>query len=137
MDVASNHAALIEGKELTTWDVLAGGTRIRLDFTGSDGTTHAIVLPFDALSGLLMTLPRMLQTALDARFPDGSLRFVQQLGTWQIEQAEGEPSLILRLSTCDGFEVAFSLKGTDADSLGTALLAAPDNIDRSKTRRTH
>jgi hypothetical protein len=29
-----------------------------------------------------MTLPRMLQAALDARFPDGSLRFVQRLGTW-------------------------------------------------------
>jgi len=137
MDVASNDAPLIEGKELTAWGVLGGGKRIRLDFTGSDGTTHAIVLPFDALSGLLMTLPRMLQTALDARFPDGSLRFVQQLGTWQIEQAEGEPWLILKLGTSDGFEVAFALKGEDAGSLGAALLAAPDDINRSKTRRTH
>ena len=117
--------------------VLANGTRIRLDFTGNDGTTYGIVLPFDSLSGLLMTLPRMLQTALDARFPDSSLRCVQQLSTWQIEQAEGEPWLILRLGTRDGFEVAFSLKGKDADSLGTALLAAPDDIDQSKTRRTH
>jgi len=84
-----------------------------------------------------MTLPRMLQTALDARFPDSSLRCVQQLSTWQIEQAEGEPWLILKLGTRDGFEVAFSLKGKDADSLGTALIAAPDDIDQSKTRRTH
>jgi len=128
---------LIQGKELTAWAVLARGTRIRLDFTDRDGTTHAIVLPFDALSGLLMTLPRMLQTALDACFPDGSLRFVQQLGTWQIEQAQGGPWLILKLGTCDGFEVAFSLKDEDAGSLGAALLAAPDDIDRSKTRRTH
>jgi hypothetical protein len=127
----------VEGKELTAWAVLAGGTRIRLDITGRDGTTHAIVLPFDSLSGLLMTLPRMLQTALDARFPDGSLRFVQQLGGWQIEQTENEPLLILKLGTPDGFEVAFALKGKEADSLGAALLAAPDNIDRSKTRRTH
>jgi len=137
MGAASKDALLIEGKELTTWGVLAGGTRIRLDFTDRDGTTRAIVLPFDALSGLLMTLPRMLQTALDARFPDGSLRFVQHLGTWQIERAEGGPWLILKLGTCDGFEVAFSLKGKDADSLGAALLAAHDNIDGSKTRRTH
>jgi hypothetical protein len=137
MEVAPNDARLIEGKELTAWAVLDGGTRIRLDLTGSGGTTHAIVLPFDALSGLLMTLPRMLQTALNARLPDGSLRFLQQLGKWQIEQAEGEPWLILKLGTCDGFEVAFVLKGKDADSLGAALLSAPDDINQPKTRRTH
>ena len=89
----------------------------------------------DALTGLLMTLPRMLQTALDARFPDGSLRFVQRLGTWRIEQAECDAGLILKLGTRDGFEVAFALHSQDAGSLGAALLAAPDDTDSFTLRR--
>jgi hypothetical protein len=109
MDVTSHVARPIEGRQLTAWAVLPGGTHIRLDFAGSDGTIHRIVLPFDALTGLLMTLPRMLQTALDTRFADGSLRFVQQLGRWALEQAESDAGLILKLGTRDGFEVAFAL----------------------------
>ncbi|HUD58382.1 MAG TPA: hypothetical protein VMQ99_02665 [Acetobacteraceae bacterium] len=105
-----------------------------MDFIGTDGTSHRIVLPFDVLTGLLMTLPRMLQAALDARFPDGSLRFVQRLGSWQIEQAEANPGLILRLGTQDGFEAAFALNDHDAGLLGAALVAAPD-ANQSKTRR--
>ena len=134
MDIAPSDTLPIEGEQLTAWAVLTGGTHLRMDFIGTDGTQHRIVLPFDALTGLLMTLPRMLQTALDARFSDGSLRFVQQLRAWQIEQAEANAGLILRLGTRDGFEVAFSLNNRDADSLGAALVAAPD-MDQSKTRR--
>jgi hypothetical protein len=96
------------------------------NFVGADGTTHQIVLPFEALSSLLMTLPRMLQTALDARFADGSLRFVQPIGSWRLEQAESDLGLILRLGTRDGFEIAFAWNGSDADSVGAALLSVPD-----------
>jgi hypothetical protein len=38
-----------------------------MDLVGADGNAHALVLPFDLLASLLMTLPRILQTALDAR----------------------------------------------------------------------
>jgi hypothetical protein len=137
MDAASNEARLIEGRQLTAWAVLPGGTRIRLDFTGNDGTTHRIVLPFDALTGLLMTLPRMLQTALDTRFADCSLRVVQRLGRWALEQAASDPGLILKLGTRDGFEVAFALNGDDAGALGAALLAAPDDTNQLDIRRPH
>jgi hypothetical protein len=136
-DASQDDASPIEGQQLTTWTVLAGGTRIRLDFTGSDGATHRIVLPFDTLTGLLMTLPRMLQTALDTRFADGSLRLVQQLGRWQLEQAASDAGLILKLGTRDGFEVAFALNGQDADSLGAALLAAPNDTNQPAMRRPH
>lgn len=69
-----------------------------------------------------MTLPRMLQSALNERFPDGSLRIVQRLGKWQLEQQEIVGGLILKLETKDGFEVAFALNKGHAGSLGTALL---------------
>jgi hypothetical protein len=117
----------IEGQELTTWAVLPGGRQIRLDFVAADGRAHSLVLPFETLSGLMMTLPRMLQSALDTRFADGSLRVVQRLGAWRLEQLEGDVGLLLKLGTTDGFEVAFVLNGEHAGSLGTALLAAPDD----------
>ena len=63
------NAEPIEGERLTTWRVLTGGNRIALDFVATDGESHSIVLPVDTLSGLMMTLPRMLQSALDERFP--------------------------------------------------------------------
>jgi hypothetical protein len=137
MDFVSEQVRPIEGRQLTTWTVMPGGTRIRLEFAANDGTIHRIVLPFDALTGLLMTLPRMLQTALDARFADGSLRFVQRLGRWALEQAESDAGLILKLGTRNGFEVAFALNGEDAGSLGTALLAAPNDTNQLKIRRPH
>jgi hypothetical protein len=127
----------IEGRRLTAWSVLAGGTRIQLVLVDRAGTFHQIVLPFDALTGLLMTLPRMLQAALDTRGADGSLRFVQPLGCWRLERAKNESALILQLGTRDGFEVAFALNGEDADSLGAALLAVPSGSNQPATRRPH
>ena len=62
-------AAPIQGEKLTAWRVLPGGTRISLDFVAADGDNHRIVLPVDTLSGLMMTLPRMLQ-----RFMVSSMR---------------------------------------------------------------
>src|ERR1700692_1822685 len=107
-------AAPIEGQKLTSWGVLPGGTQVSLDLIAIDGATHRIVLPVDALSGLMMTLPRMLQSALDERFPGGSLRIVQRLGKWQLEQPESDDGLILKLGTNDGFEVAFALNDEHA-----------------------
>ncbi len=128
-------AAPIEGEKLTSWGVLPGGTQISLDFTSIDGGTHRIVLPVDALSGLMMTLPRMLQSALDERFPGGSLRVVQPLGNWQLEQQEINNGLILKLGTQDGFEVAFALNNEHAGSLGIALLETPRETDPTLVRR--
>jgi hypothetical protein len=123
-------AAPIEGEKLTTWSVLPGGTQISLDFIAVDGGTHRIVLPVDTLSGLMMTLPRMLQSALDERFPGGSLRIVQRLGKWQLEQQETDEGLILKLGTNDGFEVAFALNDEHAGSLGFALLETTPTLVR-------
>jgi hypothetical protein len=135
MCAATDAVQDIQGQKLTTWTVLHGGERICLGFASAAGGTHRIILPFEALTGLLMTLPRMLQSALNERFPDGTLRVVHPLGTWRIEQAEGDNGVILKLSTPDGFEVAFAVPGEDADPLGAALLARdvePNPIPRRR-----
>jgi hypothetical protein len=115
-------AQYIEGQDLTTWVVLPGGEQVCLGFAATGGETHRIILPFAALTGLLMTLPRILQTALDERFPDNTLRVVHPLGEWRLEQFEGDNGVILNLGTPDGFEVAFAVPDEDAGSLGSALL---------------
>jgi hypothetical protein len=129
------NAAPIEGEKLTTWSVLLGGTQISLDFIAIDGGSHRIVLPVDTLSGLMMTLPRMLQSPLDERFPGGSLRIVQRLGKWQLEHEETDDRLILKLGTNDGFEVAFALNEEHAGSLGFALLRPPRETSPTLVRR--
>jgi hypothetical protein len=135
MDVASTDAQPILAQQLTSWNVLPGGTEICLDLTLTDGKTHAVVLPFDALSGLMMTLPRILQSALNERFGDGSMRVVQPLGIWNIELHEPDGSLIVKLGTTDGFEVAFALNAERADALGNALLDARQSIIPPLERR--
>jgi hypothetical protein len=135
MDVAPTDALPIQGQHLSGWNVLPGGTQICLELTSVEGNVHRIVLPFDALSGLMMTLPRMLQSALNERFGDRSMRVVQPLGIWHIELHEPDSSLIMKLGTTDGFEVAFSLSGEHAVSLGTALLDARQDITHSLARR--
>jgi hypothetical protein len=137
MNAAADPAQYIEGQTLTTWAVLPGGEQVCLGFGTTGGGTHRIVLPFEALTGLLMTLPRMLQSALDERFPDGTLRVVHPLGLWRLEQAEGDNGLILKLATKDGFEVAFAVPDEDAGSLGSALLATPNDTNLTLTRRPH
>jgi hypothetical protein len=111
------------------------GTQIALDFVAVDGGMQRIVLPVDALSGSMMTLPRILHCALDQRFPGGSLRIVQRLGNWQLEQQESDDSLILKPRTRKGFEVAFALGGEHAGSLGAALLDAPHDPEHTLVRR--
>jgi hypothetical protein len=125
----------IAGQKLTTWAVLPGGEQVCLSFAAPNGETHRIVLPFDALTGLLMTLPRILQTALDERFHDSTLRVVHPLGAWQLELAEGDNGLILKLGTHDGFEAAFAVPDEDACSLGAALLTPADEATFIQTRR--
>src|ERR1700722_18283998 len=120
----------IEGQALATWAILPGGEQVCLSFTASNGETYRIILPFLALTGLLMTLPRILQTALDERFPDSTLRVVHPLGAWRLEQSEGDNGLILKLGTHDGFEVAFAVPDKDACSLGAALLQTNPTLTR-------
>jgi hypothetical protein len=137
MTNGSNADQPVERQELTTWAVMPGGHHIRLDLSTPDGKPGSIVVSFDTLSSLIMTLPRMLQEALNARCSDGSLRVVQALDSWRIEQARGDLSMILRLSTADGFEVAFALNGRDADSLGAALIATSGTPGGPPTTRPH
>lgn len=50
------------GEVLTTWSVSPDGRRARLGFADGDGDPCRLELPVEAVSGLLMTLPCVLQS---------------------------------------------------------------------------
>jgi hypothetical protein len=133
MNSARDEVDVIECAELTTWAVPTDGSHVRMEFKDAKGKSQKIIASIEVVSSLLMTFPRMLQTALDARSSDSSLRVVQRLGDWRIEEAEGNSDLILRLETRDGFEVAFASNGRDADALSDALRSALQ-ISANRTR---
>ena len=95
----------ISGERLTSWSVAPDGEQVRLGFEDEAGRPCAVTLPIAVLSALMMTIPRMLRQALEARFADGSLRMIQELS----------------LATPDGFEVTFAVATPQADRLGETL----------------
>ena len=112
----------VEG--LTSWTVSGDGERIRLGFEDGVGRRRRLDLPFDAVSSLLLTIPRMLRTALRAR-GDRSARVVQPLGAWGLERTANPGCLILTLSTPSGFDVAFAV----APHQLAAMSEAADSAD--------
>jgi hypothetical protein len=111
----------ISGERLTSWSVAPDGEQVRLGFEDEAGRPCAITLPIAVLSALMMTIPRMLRQALEARFADGSLRMIHELGDWRVERAVGADASILSLATPDGFEVTFAVATPQADRLGETL----------------
>jgi hypothetical protein len=111
----------IRGARLTTWAATPDGERVRLGFEDDTGRACEISLPVAVLSGLMMSIPRMLQQALEKQFADGSLRMVHELGDWRVERAAGADAFILSLATPDGFEVTFAVPSPQADRLAASL----------------
>jgi hypothetical protein len=97
------------------------GRVAELGFRDSAGKLIVLTLPHQALSMLLMTLPRLIERSLRQRTGDASLRHVYPAGKWTVEAAAGEPALLLTLATPDGFSVSFRLGSKDAQGLGAAL----------------
>lgn len=112
----------IVGKALTTCQVDPTGDLFRFGFEGVDGRPASVVLPVDCLRSLLMTLPNVIEQALQARYGDDTLKVVYPMGGWSLEAAAGSSSTILTMTTPDGFKVSFALSPEDAGGLATSLV---------------
>lgn len=121
----TEHAATgrdVIGEGLTSWSVSPCGRRVQLGFEDVRGRRCRLDLPFEAVSALLIAIPRILRAALRAK-GDRSARVVQPLATWSVERAAGTGNLILTLATPTGFDVAFAVAPDQLEAMSEAASA--------------
>jgi hypothetical protein len=112
----------IETQALTTCEVAADGA-ISLGFVDSTGNPAAIRLSLNQVGALAMTLPGLIDKALQRRFGDQSLRYAYPLASWVVEQSTDPTQSMITLRTVDGFSVCFSIPRQQQSELGEALVA--------------
>ena len=115
----------IETQALTTCEVAADGGAISLGFVDSTGNPATIRLSINQVGALAMTLPGLIDKALQTRFGDQSLRYAYPLASWAIEQSTDPTQGMVTLRTTDGFSVCFSIPRQQQSELGEALVAQP------------
>jgi len=111
----------IETQALTTCEVAADGNAISLGFVDATGRPAMIRLSLNQVGALAMTLPGLIDKALQTRFGDQSLRYAYPLASWALEQSTDTTQRIITLETEDGFKVRFSIPKAEQSLLGEAL----------------
>jgi hypothetical protein len=124
----------IDTQALTSCEVAADGGAISLGFVDAAGNPATIRLSLNQVGALAMTLPGLIDKALQTRFGDRSLRYAYPLESWLIEQSSDPAQAMVTLRTVDGFSVCFSLPRARQSELGEALVAQPAS---HATLRTH
>jgi hypothetical protein len=114
----------IETQSLTSCEVAADGA-ISLGFVDSTGNPATIKLSLNQVGALAMTLPGLIDKALQVRFGDQSLRYAYPLASWAIEASSDPSQGMVTLRTVDGFSVCFSIPRQQQNELGEALVAQP------------
>jgi hypothetical protein len=115
----------IDTQALTTCEVAADGDAISLGFVDAAGTPATIRLSLNQVGALAMTLPGLIDKALQTRFGDQSLRYAYPLASWVVEQSSDPTQGMITLRTVDGFSVRFSIPRAQQNELGEALVAQP------------
>jgi hypothetical protein len=113
----------IETQSLTTCEVAPDGGVISLGFVDSQGRPATIRMSLNQVGALIMTLPGLIDKALQTRFGDASLRYAYPLASWAVEQSTDPGQGMVTLRTVDGFSVCFSIPRAQQSELGEALVA--------------
>jgi hypothetical protein len=95
--------------EMTVIEAAPDGSVVRLSMKDVVGRPVSLVLPFECLNQLIMTLPGVARKALQLQHGDPSLRVVYPASRSQLELANDLKTRILTLETPDGFSVSFGL----------------------------
>ena len=115
----------IDTQALTTCEVAADGGAVLLGFVDSTGSPATIRLSLNQVGALAMTLPGLIDKALQTRFGDQSPRYAYPLASWVVEQSTDPTQGMVTLRTTDGFSVCFSIPRQQQSALGEALVAQP------------
>ncbi|MGC3980966.1 MAG: hypothetical protein QM808_06900 [Steroidobacteraceae bacterium] len=116
----------IAAASLTTFDVSADGSCARLHMLDSAGQPATLILPVNCLHQLLMSIPKMVQMALQRSHVDDSMRLVHALEGFKLEAGElgesGESQFILTMHTTGDFAVSFSASTENMAALANSIL---------------
>lgn len=108
----------IDVKSLTSCSVATDGTAAAIEVKDARGERVALNLDVDQMGALVMTLPGLIDTALQRRHQDATLRFSYPVAAWTVEHAADPEALLLTLKTTDGFGISFSIPKAAAGQLG-------------------
>lgn len=112
----------IDAQALMTCGVADDGDAISLGFVDAAGNPATIRLSLKHVGVLVMTLPTLLQKALQTRYGDESLRYVYPLASWAVEQSTDPTQRMVTLQTADGFSICFAVPRDQQSELGEALM---------------
>jgi hypothetical protein len=112
---------IIHCSKLTTCGALDDGETIKLEFLDQSRNPISLLFSFEDAESIAMTLPRLLTRAVKAQTGKDNSRYVFALGQWLLEGVEDHQSLILTLTTVDGFEVSFRIPHATCRALGWSL----------------
>jgi hypothetical protein len=113
----------IDAQALTSCGVADDGCAVSLGFVDAAGNPATIRLSLKQVGALVMTLPALLQKALQTRYGDQSLRYAYPLASWTVEQSTDQTQRMVTLQTEDGFSVCFAVPREQQSELGEALMA--------------
>jgi len=112
----------IEIQSLTTCEATPDGA-ISLGFVDTRGKLQTIRLSLNQVGALVMTLPGLIDRALQAWYGDRSLKYAYPLASWAVEQSTDPSQSMVTLTTVDGFSICFSMPRAQQSKLGEALVA--------------
>jgi hypothetical protein len=121
-------ARAIVSSRLTNCNVIKNGEAIRLNFVEQMGDPVSVELPFEQAASFILTLPRLLSTALKAQTGSNEMRYVFPLAHWLVERSGDQKTVMLTLRTPDGFEACFGVPLEACRRLGSALGDAPEAV---------
>ncbi len=107
--------------KLTTCSVRDDGKVIEIGFVDASGNPVTLRLPFDCAQSVAMTLPGLLTRAVQLIAGNDQARYVFPLGHWSVAKADDAKSVIMTMSTEDGFSVSFGIPFEACNGLGWAL----------------
>jgi len=111
----------LASNRLTTCDVDADGRTVRLSFLDETGAPVSVEFPFEQAEAIVMTLPRLLSNAIKTQLQSADARYVFPLGRWAVENADDADSLIVTLTTTDGFEASYGVPLEACCAIGSIL----------------
>ena len=101
----------LQVESLTNYEVAPDGSSVKLNVLDADGRPASLIVPFEPLRALAMSMPKIVLHALRCATGDAdALRLVHGVANWKIERATDPNYAILTFSTADQFELSFAIR---------------------------